>query len=45
MELTTFLRNGVANIDLAIKQAKTMLPEELREPYVNGIDACRNAGI
>lgn len=45
MELMTLLRNGVPNFDLTIKQMKKMLPEELKEPYVNGVDACRNAGI
>lgn len=45
MELMTLLRNGVANFDLAVRQMKTMLPEELREPYINGVNACRNAGM
>lgn len=45
MELMTLLRNGVPNFDMAVKGIKSMLPEELREPYINGINACRNAGI
>ncbi|KAJ6636625.1 General odorant-binding protein 72 [Pseudolycoriella hygida] len=43
MELMTMLRNGVPNFDLTVKQMKAMLPEELRESYVNGVNACRNA--
>lgn len=45
MELMTIIRNGVPNFDLTVKQMNVMLPEELREPYINGVNACRNAGI
>lgn len=41
----TLIRNGVPNFELALKGIQSMLPEELREPYTNGINACTNAGI
>ncbi len=39
------LREGVANFDFVLKQMNRLLPDELREPYVNGLNACRDAGI
>lgn len=45
MELLLFVRNGVLNIDFAVKQMKKLLPEELREPYTHAANACRTAGI
>lgn len=39
------IRNGVPNFDFVIQQMNKMLPEELRETYANGLNACRNAGI
>lgn len=45
MELMAIIRNGVPNFDFAIHNMKKMLPQDLREPYLNALNACRNAGI
>nr|AWC08416.1 odorant-binding protein 5 [Bradysia odoriphaga] len=42
MELMLLMRDGVSNIDAASKFFH-LLPEDLREPYSNGMNACKNA--
>ncbi|XP_037036886.1 general odorant-binding protein 72-like [Bradysia coprophila] len=42
MELMLIMRNGAPNFTAAAKHIH-LLPEDLREPYTNGMNACKNA--
>lgn len=44
LELMQVSKKGKLNYDSAIKQINSMLPEHLREDYINGLNTCKEAG-
>lgn len=44
MELMGVLKRTKINFEAALKQFNVLLPDKIRQPFIDGLNKCRDAG-